>query len=532
MNSRKSVIVVGAGLGGIATAAHLARNGYRVTVYEKNSIPGGRCGKLVRDGHHFDTGPTLFLMPEIFAQAFAGLGECMEDHLDLRRIDPTYHIHFDNGSTLALTSDLKAMQAQLETIERGSFGGYLRYLSEGHQHYRLSKAHLVERNFYSLPEYLCPKNLLLLLRLKALKRHFRHVGRYFKDDRLKVAFTFQDMYVGLSPYEAPAVFSLLQYAELADGIWFPIGGMYRLVEALVSIAESAGAQFIYSTPVQKIDVDNGRVTGITLDDGQQIRADLVVANADLPYVYRHLLPDEGLANRLERRKYTCSAIMFFWGVDKKCPELKAHNLFFTDDYRQSFDYIFKDHTLPDEPSFYLHAPARVDPSLAPDGQDTLVAVIPVGHIDDATFQDWDAIQKQARQSVLQRLSMIGISDLDDHIKFEVSRTPREWHSRYHLAKGATHGLSHNLMQMGYLRPRNRHGRYRNLYFVGASTHPGTGLPTVLVSARLVTERILQDAGVHSQHLLLRPKLPDGTTPDLIRMVSTTRSTSASKESIP
>ena len=209
----QSVIVIGAGIGGIATAARLSQYGFEVTVIKKNEQPGGRCDRLIRDGHTFDTGPTLFLMPDLFAQAFTDLGERMEDHLDLRRVDPTYHIYFDDGSTLDLTSDLNAMQKQLEAIEPGSFDGYLRYLREGFRHYNLSMEHLVNRNFCSPLEFFTLKNMGLIFRLKALKKHFSNMGNYFTDERLKMAFTFQDMYVGLSPYQASAIFSLLQYSE-------------------------------------------------------------------------------------------------------------------------------------------------------------------------------------------------------------------------------------------------------------------------------------------------------------------------------
>ena len=228
---------------------------------------------------------------------------------------------------------------------------------------------------------------------------------------------------------------------------------------------------MYNTPVEQININGRQATGVTLTDGRQIRAGIVVANADLPYVYRCLLPDDGMVKRLERKKYTCSTVTFYWGVDKQYPQLEPHNLFLGGKYRQSFDRILKDLTLPDEPSFYVHAPTRVDPSLAPKGQDTLMVVVPVGHINDAAPQNWGAIQKQARQLVLQRLAEIGVDDLDEHIKFEVSYTPPDWQSRYNLTKGATLGLGHNLRQMGYLRPQNRHARYRNLYFVGSSTHP-------------------------------------------------------------
>lgn len=487
-----SVLVIGAGLGGIATAAQLAKQGFEVTVLEKCEQAGGRCGRLVIDGHSFDTGSTLFLIPELYTKAFTALGERIEDHLDLRRIDPTYHIHFSDGTTLALTADLNSMQAQLEGIEPGSFAGFLRYLSEGYLHYKLSLPHVVERNFEHWLEYFNLKNLFLFTKLKAHLNHYRYIGRYFKDARLRIAFSFQTMYMGLSPYEAPAIFSLLQYAEFADGVWYPKGGMYSIVRALVAIAESFGVKFLYNAPVEKIDVEDRIATGVTLAGGQKISADLIVANADLPYVYRDLLPDDGTSQRLERLNYGCSALMFYWGVDKQYPQLGPHNLFFVEDFKQGFDPIFQSYTVPEDPNFYIYAPVRMDDSMAPSGHDTLVVGIPAGCIDESAPQDWDAIRARMRKVVFQRLKTIGIDDLAEHIKFESSATPLDWNQRLNLVKGSTHGLNHNLLQMGYLRPKNRHKRYRNLYFVGASTHPGTGLPTVLVSARLAVERILKN----------------------------------------
>ncbi len=495
MYSHPTALVIGAGIGGIAAAARLARCGYQVTVVEKNAKPGGRCDQLIRDGHRFDIGPTLFLMPEIFAETYAALGERMQDHLDLRRIDPTYRIRFDDGAELALTSDLHAMREQIEAIEPGSLSGLLRYLAEGHLHYHLALERFVGRNFYNLLDYFSPQNLPLLFQLKALKKHYDNVGNYFQHPHLKAAFTFQNMYLGISPYDALATYSLIQYTELADGVWFPMGGLYRVIETLESIAQAQGVRFRYNTPVKRIQVNGNRATGIVLQDDSELAADVIVANADLPYVYRHLLPDEGAAKRLGRLKYTSSAIMFYWGVDKSYPQLGVHNVFLSGDYRASFDRIFKDKTLPDEPSFYVHAPARIDPATAPAGQDTLMVLVPVGHIDDAAAQDWGALQARARVAVLRRLAAIGAGDLEQHLKFEASYTPRDWQTRYNLAKGAAFGLSHNFMQVGYLRPQNRHPRYRNLYFAGGSTHPGTGLPLVLLSARLTTERILKEMGV-------------------------------------
>jgi phytoene desaturase len=495
MYSHQTALIIGAGIGGIATAARLARSGYDVTVIEKNATPGGRCSQLVRDGHRFDVGATLFLMPEVFAETYAALGERMDDHLDLRRIDPTYRIRFEDGTQLALTNNLTAMQPQLEAIEPGSFGGLLRYLVEGGQHYHKSLKHFVGRNFYNLFEYFSLRNLPLLFELKALVNHYDNVGHYFHDPRLKAAFTFQNMYLGLSPYDAPATYSLLQYTELADGVWFPMGGMYSVINSLVSIAKAHGVRFMYNTPVKQIEVNGNRATGVVLQNGARLSADVIVANADLPYVYRHLLPDQAEADRLERMKYTCSAVMFYWGVDKVYPQLGHHNIYLAGDYRGSFDRIFKDRSLPDDPSFYVNAAVRTDPTAAPAGQDTLMVLVPVGHLDDRAGQDWDALRTRARASVLRRLADMGVSDLEQHLKFEISYTPRDWFNLYGLAKGAAFGLSHNFTQVGYLRPQNRHSHYRNLYFTGSSTHPGSGLPMAMLSARLTTERIMKEVGV-------------------------------------
>jgi phytoene dehydrogenase-like protein len=350
--SHPTALVIGAGLGGIATAARLARAGFNVKVLEKQEAPGGRCSQLIRDGHRFDTGATLFLMPEVFAETYTALGERMENHLDLHRIDPTYRIRFEDNTQLSLTSNLNAMEAQLEAIEPGSFGGMLRYLVEGHESYHLCLQRFVGRNFYNLPQYFSLQNLPLLFKLKALVKHYDNIGHYFQDPHLKAAFTFQNMYLGLSPFDAPA---------------------------------------------------------------------------------------------------------------------------------------------------------RTDPSAAPLGQDTLMVLVPAGHLDTGIDQDWHKLQARARSAVINRLAAsVGVVDLEQHLKFEVSYTPCDWLSMYNLAKGAAFGLSHNFMQVGYLRPHNRHHRYSNLYFVGSSTHPGTGLPMVLLSARLTTERILKEIGVPYPALNLRP----------------------------
>ena len=487
-----SVIVIGAGIGGIVAATHLARHGIKVIVLEKNSRPGGRCDRFSRDGHHFDAGPTLLIMPLLYQAEFAALGTSMREMLDLQRVDPTYHLIFDDGSKLALTSDMSSMQKQLEAFEPGSFAGLLRYMNEGHRHYHVGIEKLVNRDFRKASEFFRLENLPLLYQLKPLVNHYANMSAYFDDPRLKAAFTFQDVYMGLSPFEAPATFSMMPYTELVHGVWYPKGGMYSVVEALMELARRAGVEFEFNTSVARIEVNGGQARGVVLSDGRTLKSDTVLANADLPYVYKDLLPADGRAEQLERKRFSCSVVSFFWGVDKKYEQLPAHTLFLADDYRENFNSIIRDLDLPANPCLYIHAPARLDPAMAPQGQDTVIAIVPVGHMSENGEQDWAEIRDRAREQVFRRLATLGITDLEEHLKFEVNYTPLSWRKRYNLMKGSTHGLCHNLTQLGYFRPSNRHSHYHNLYFVGASTHPGTGMPTAMVSGRLAAERIMDD----------------------------------------
>jgi phytoene desaturase len=488
-------IVIGAGLGGLATAARLARAGYQVTVFEKSAVPGGRCGRLQSGDYRFDTGATLYLMPYVFEELFTHLGTDVARHLQLRRVQPTYRIHFQDQSHLDLTPDLVSLRDQLEAIEPGAFASALRFLATGANYHAVSLERFVGRNFRHWHEFFSPANAPLLFRAGALGSHLRLVRRHFRDPRLQAAFSFQSMYLGLSPLEAMATYALLQYSELCEGVWFPLGGMYEVILALEAIARNHGVRIEYETPVTAITVSGKQAQGCVLADGRRVLADVVVANADLPYVYASLLPNDGEAGRLDRKRYTSSALVFCWGLrGTPSAELLHHNVFVADQqYRASFDRIFRDHALPDRPSFYVCAPSRTDPAMAPVDGDALMVLVPVGRLNDLSEQDWPAWQERARRAVQGQLSELGL-DVSSSLDFEASWGPADYKADLNLTHGSAFGLSHNLTQVGYLRPHNRHRQYRNLYFVGASTHPGTGLPLVLLSARLVCERIIQEQG--------------------------------------
>jgi len=491
----KTITVIGAGIGGITAAIHLAQRGMHVTVVEKNTHPGGRCDRLSRVGHHFDTGPTLLIMPLLYDAEFRSLGTSLHEQFELLRVDPTYHLVFDDGSQLALTSDMKSIREQLETIQLGSFNGLLGYLQEGSRHYQLTLDNLVNRDFRKASDLLNVHTLASLFQLKPLVNHYRNLSAYFDEPRLKAAFTFQDIYMGLSPFEAPATFSMMPYTELAHGVWYPKGGMYRIVETLMDLAREAGVEFIFDAAVKQIQTNSTHAKGVLLADGTPLDTDVVLANADLPYVYQNLLPNDGKSDSFSRKRFSCSVISFFWGMDKTYDSIGPHTLFLADGYRENFERIDRDLSLPANPSLYIHAPTRLDPSMAPHGEDTLIAIVPVGHLSEDGEQNWSRLRDEARQHVFHRLESLGITDFKSHIKFEESYTPLSWRKRYNLTKGSTHGLAHTLTQMAYFRPSNRHPRYGNLYFVGASTHPGTGIPTAMVSGRLVSKRIVEEIDI-------------------------------------
>jgi phytoene desaturase len=491
MTEKKSAVIIGAGIGGIATAIYLSKNGYNVTVYEKNSTPGGRCGQLIRDGHRFDLGATMLIMPAIYREVFDSLGIPLFEKNEITPLENLYKIYFDNNDILTFTGDKEKMKIQHEKIEPGSFAKSQKYIKDGYDIFQLGMNKLIARNFDNIFQFANFRNIGMLIKLKTYISNWKYTKRFFNSIHLRMAYTFQNIYVGQSPFDSPALFSMVPAAELTEGSFFPKGGMYAVVENLLAEALSSGVRFHYNKPVKKIEVAGKKAERIILEDGSEVMADVIVANADLPYVYRKLLPDRGKSRRLDRMKYSCSAICYHWGLDKVYPQLGHHSVFLSDGFREGLDRIFKDKSISDYPSFYVHAPVRTDPSAAPGNQDTLSFIVGAGHIDKKKKQDWDEQKQKTRIAVIRRLKQIGLEDIEEHIKFEICFTPENWESACNISRGSVFGsLAHNLLQMGYFRPHNQHSRYKNLFFVGGSTHPGNGIPNVLLSAKLTSERIL------------------------------------------
>lgn len=490
---QKTAAIIGAGIGGIATAIFLAKNGYDVNVFEKNSSPGGRCGQLIRNGHRFDLGATMLMMPGIYREIFDALDIPLFESGEISPLEDLYKIYFDDNEVITFSSDKEKMRLQHEKIEPGSFIKSRKYVEDGYEIFQIGINKLVGRNFDNVFQFANFRNIGMLIKLKTYISNYGYVRKFFSNTHLRMAYTFQNIYVGQSPFDSPALFSMVPAAEITEGSFFPKGGMFSIVEKLLTKAEALGVSFHYNKPAKQIKIAGKKADSIIFEDGSEIKAGIIVANADLPYIYRNLLPDKRKSRRLDRLKYSCSAICFHWGLDKVYPQLGHHSVVLSDGFKDGLDKIFKDKSVSECPSFYIHAPARTDPDAAPANHDTLSFIVGSGHVDKNKNQNWEELKKNTRTAVINRLKKMGLEDIEDHIKFEICYTPESWESACNISRGSVFGsLAHNLLQMGYFRPHNQHSRYKNLFFVGGSTHPGNGIPNVLISAKLTSEKILKN----------------------------------------
>lgn len=394
------------------------------------------------------------------------------------------------------------MKKEVEKWEgKDGFERYLGFLQEAHRHYELSVTHVLRRNFTSLLSMARPSFLRHLLALHPFESIYSRASKYFWTERLRRVFTFGSMYMGMSPFDAPGTYSLLQYTELAEGIWYPKGGFHSVISALVRVGERLGVSYRLSTPVSEIRLDSRqRAVGVKLATGESISADVVLINADLVYAYNNLLPPSPTAKTLQKRAASCSSISFYWAMNRQIPELTTHNIFLADDYRESFDDIFKKQLIPSQPSFYVNVPSRIDPTAAPAGTDAIVVLVPVGHLLDnqteGKVQDWNAMITQARNTVFSTIeARTGARNLRQALVKELVNTPQSWKQLFNLDKGAILGLSHSFFNVLSFRPSTKHSSIESLYFVGASTHPGTGVPICLAGSKITVEQVLANEGV-------------------------------------
>lgn len=499
MKTRKRVIVVGAGVGGLTAAMRLAHAGFEVELFEKNAGPGGRCGRMEFDGFRFDVGPTILLMPFVLEAAFKSVGRKLEDELEMTRCDPHYRVHYRDGSRFTLWSDPERMSAELEKLEPGAAARYQAFLAEGATQHSIAFDRFVTRHFDGLSSFVTPTNVPKIVQVGALQKLWGHVSKYFEDDRLKQALSFQSMYLGLSPWDAPAVFALLPYTEAHHGIWFPKGGLHGVPLALERVCREEGVRFHYSQPVEQIAIEDGRAIGVRLPGGEVVRADAVLCNADYAWACDTLLAgplrDERMA-QLNRKAFTASSVALYLGVKGKVDGLLHHNVFFGRGFKQSFNDIFKRLRMPEDVSFYVNAPSRTEAGFAPEGDDALYVLVPAPNLgrDGTGSIDWNARANAVRQQVLARLAEEGYGDLSNRIVSERVLTPQSWADDYSLSRGSNFGLSQNLFQIGPFRPRVTDPSVAGLFWCGASIQPGTGVPTVMLSAGFAMDAMVAQLG--------------------------------------
>ena len=478
----------------------------------------------------------MLLFPELFHDAFADLDTSLEaERVELLKCDPNYKVFFEAGDCFELSTDLSFMRRELKKWEgEHGFQRYMSYLQEGHRHYTGSINHVLKRNFTSIFSLLRPSFLYAALDLHPFESMYSRTSRYFSTERLRRVFTFASMYMGMSPFKAAGTYSLLQYSELTEGVFYPRGGFHSVISALVRVGERYGVEYRLSTSVVSINVANigtskrQQVRQVTLDTGETVSADVVIVNADLVYAYNNLLSPSSTARELSQRTTSCSSISFYWAMDRQIPELTTHNIFLAENYQNSFDDIFERNSIPAQPSFYVHVPSRIDSTAAPENKDALVVLVPIGHLtslgkDNLASEvsdgpNWNEVVELTRQKVLSTISARtgrNVNDLANAIAHESINTPLSWRSTFNLDRGAILGLSNDFFNVLSFRPKTKHPTMDGLFFVGASTHPGSGVPVCLAGSKITSEQILHSFGMVIPWDNNTQKGPKGSMPSAV-----------------
>ena len=486
------VVIVGAGLGGLSAACHIAGRGHEVLVLERESVPGGRAGVIEEDGYRIDTGPTVLTMRGIVANVFAAAGADMADHVELLPVDPMYRASFPGEDDLyvrlgreAMTEEIRQKCGPVDAAAFGRFCDWLRRL------YELEQPNFIDRNFDSPIGLARPMRPAIdLVRLGGFRRLANVVRSYFDDHRLEKLFSFQALYAGLSPFDALAIYCVITYMDTVEGVWFPVGGITAMCRGMAEAAEKAGATFRYGSTVERIvqrSGTSGPVTGVRLVDGEMIRADAVVCNVDLPVAYRNLLPGTAMPRVARTGEYSPSCALWLTGAEASLPAGVAHhNIHFGADWQGSFDALLRDGVRQPDPSILVSVPTLSDPALAPDGRHVLYVLEPTPNLDGRV--DWTYERDRLRADLAERVAgygyEIGAVDVERFID------PTDW-ERMGMERGTPFGLSHRFLQTGPFRPANVDKRVPGLVFVGSGTVPGVSVPMVLVSGRLAAERVEQ-----------------------------------------
>lgn len=483
------VVVVGAGLGGLACALHLAGAGRQVTLLERESVPGGRAGRRAVDGYEFDTGPTVLTMPELIAEALGAVGEELSDWLELTPLEPAYRAYYPDGSTLDVITDTARMAAEVSRVcGPREADGYLRFVDYARRLWQLERTDFIDRNLDSPPDLLTG-NLLRLLAAGAFRRMQTKIDQFFTDPRTRRIFSFQAMYAGLAPHDALAIYTVIAYLDSVAGVSFPRGGMHAVPRALAGAAEKHGVKIRYGTTVTKVETAGGRARAVLTADGERIPADVVVLNPDLPVAYRELLPP----SRQRRLRYSPSCVVLHIGSRQGYERIAHHNIHFGRLWKGTFDEVIRRGELMSDPSLLVTNPSRTDPSVAPVGGHTYYVLAPVPNLERGNL-DWrgDLPQRYADE-LIHTLQERGYRGFADGVEVREVVTPADW-ADAGMAAGTPFAAAHSLFQTGPFRPGNLHPTLENVVFVGSGTQPGVGVPMVLISGKLAAARVTGAAG--------------------------------------
>ncbi|HEY0426781.1 MAG TPA: phytoene desaturase family protein [Pyrinomonadaceae bacterium] len=481
----KKITIIGAGLGGLAAAIRLAKTGFSVTILEKNENAGGKVNLIEASGYKFDTGASLLTMPHVLRGVFEFAGKRMEDYLEIVAVEPICRYFWPDNTRLDALTDLQKTEREIERIEPADAANFRRYLADSKRKYEIAEKTFLSRTLNDLPRLLQPEFVKDLFAISTLKTLDAHNRKYFSSAKMQQLFNRFATYNGSSPFQTPAAFALIPFVEFGLGAWYVRGGMYEIPRALERLARESGVEFRFEAEVEKILVEKRKAVGVRLKSGDELKADFVVTNADAVETYRNLLPVEN--KKIERREPSCSGFVLLLGARKKFPQLAHHNIFFSDDYKAEFEQIFKARRPAANPTIYVCAATRTDESQAPAGHENLFVLINAPYTSEAT--EWHREAKPYRNLIIKKLEESGLEDLESSIDFEQIITPVDFEKKYRANRGSIYGISSNGLFSAFLRVPNRAKDVENLYFAGGATHPGGGIPLVLLSGKFAAEMV-------------------------------------------
>jgi phytoene desaturase len=485
----KRIIVIGAGFSGLSAATHLAKQGYEVTVFEKNSTPGGRARQQKFDGFTFDMGPSWYWMPDVFENYFTSFGKKTEQYYTLERLDPSYRVYFKDKEYLDIPAGVKTLVRLFESIEPGSGKQLTRYLEEARTKYDIALSKFIFKPGLSWLEFGEPGLIVSALRLHIFQSISTYVRKFFRDERLIQLMEFPVLFLGASPAATPALYSLMNYADMSLGTWYPRGGMFSVVEGMTKLAQQMGVNFRFDAQVDELIVTGGKISSVR-SKGEVSSCDAIIASADYHHVEQKLIAPQYRSYSEEywnTRVLAPSSLLFYIGLNKKVKGLEHHTLFFDRDFGVHAKQIYERPQWPTDPQFYVSCASITDPTCAPAGCDALVILIPVA----SGLDDTDATREMYYGTVMKRLEAATGQPLLDAIVAKRSYAHKDFINDYNSFKGNAYGLANTLRQTAVLKPSLRSKTLNNLYFCGQLTVPGPGVPTALISGQIAATELIK-----------------------------------------